>query len=289
MTVIPEPFAIVNGQTADGDQLEADLAIIRTISNGQLEAGINIQAASTGAALTGNSASGGSSGFVSRGDHQHVVRGFEQFASDPVSGNFVGRHYYDTTNNRVRMCIATPGTWVTSGNLAATDLPVHASRHAVGGPDPLSSNSVSETMFAARTIFQGLPSGDTRLVSDGNWTAAITGLNVTITTSQVAWLVINAAINNDGNTAPVVNLRVADASNNVLWMSASNQMSAAGSSNDAMQISAVYPVLLSASPVLKLQATATNHQGASASPIVSASQTRGSTTFSVTSLSVVVG
>jgi hypothetical protein len=288
MTVIPEPFAIVNGQTADGDQLEADLAIIRTISNGQLEAGINIQAASTGAALTGNSASGGSSGFVSRGDHQHVVRGFEQFASDPVSGNFVGRHYYDTTNNRVRMCIATPGTWVTSGNLAATDLPVHASRHAVGGPDPLSSNSVSETMFAARTIFQGLPTGDTTLTSDNNWAAVVTGLNVTITTSQVAWLIVHAAFNNGGTAKPTVAVRVADASNNVLWMSPAVRMGNSTGDTDNVHISGVYPVLLSASPVLKLQATTSAHD-ASNGPIVRQQTTKSSTTFNTTSLSVVVG
>ena len=132
MPTIPEPFAIVNGQTADGDQLEADLAIIRTICNGQLEAGVNVQAGSSGAALTGNSSTGGSSGFVSRSDHQHLVRGFEQATSDPSTGLFDGRTYYDTTNHRVRTCVpaTAPATSRTAQSAASDVGNAGSTRHA---------------------------------------------------------------------------------------------------------------------------------------------------------------
>lgn len=284
MTTIPEPFAIVNGQLADGDQLEADLAIVRSICNGQLEMGVNVQAGTSGTALTGNSSSGGSSGFGSRADHQHVVRGFEQFAADPSSGNFVGRHYFDTTNNRIRLCIATPGTWVTVGNLAASDLPIHSSRHATGGADPLPSNSISETMFAARTIFQGVPSADIPIGANA-WNDVVTGLAVTITTSQVAWLVVNCAYHNtSGSVSPVVTVRVVDGSSTVLWQSGGKQMSTSGANNDQQHESAVYPVALSASPTLRLQVN-----GSLSGVEVRKTQTSNGSAFAVTSLSVVVG
>lgn len=286
MTSIPEPFAIINGQRADGDQLEADLAIIRTICNGQLELGVNVQAGSTGSALTGNSSVGGSSGFGSRADHQHIIRGVERLTSDPTSGNDVGRMYYDTTNNRLRMCInaAGAGTWVTGPNLAASDLPIHSSRHATGGADPLPSNAVGETMFAARTIFEGVPSADVVTTANG-WNDVVTGLAVTVTNTQVAWLVVNIGIVNlNGSNSPVVTSRVLDASNNVLFQSSGHQMSTQGANNDQQSINAVMPVALSASPTLRLQVNA-NLAGVT----VRKSQTSNGSTFAVTKLQAVVG
>jgi hypothetical protein len=60
MTVVTEPFPLVPGQLADANQLEADIALMRTVINGQLEMGVNVQAGSS-SAIDGDSSSPGSS------------------------------------------------------------------------------------------------------------------------------------------------------------------------------------------------------------------------------------
>src|SRR6476469_2802518 len=150
MTTISQPFPLIPGTLADADQVQADVAQIISAVNGNLEAGVNVMAGPS-RAIDGDNSNPGGSNLVSRSDHTHTVRGVETLTADPAPK--VGRLYYNTVTNQLRMCIlVAPATWITVGNLAATDLPAHASRHASGGADPLSANSVAETMLKARTL-----------------------------------------------------------------------------------------------------------------------------------------
>jgi hypothetical protein len=282
MTVITEPFPLVPGQTADANQLEADLSLVRSVVNGQLEMGVNVQAGAA-SAIDGDASSPGSSALGARADHVHAVRGVEVLSADPSAK--VGRLYYNNVSNTLRMCIlASPATWVTIGNMSGTDLPAHASRHASGGADPMPNNSIAETMLKARTIFAGVPAADVN-PSANAWTDVVTGVAPTITVSQVAWLVINAGVSNtSGSNSPKYAFRVIDGAGACLYMSNNRQMSAAGANNDASPFSAVYPVLLAATPTLKLQVN-TDLTG----PRVLKSQTINAQVFAVTALQVVVG
>lgn len=283
MTTIPEPFALTPGQTADANQLEADLAAIRTICNGSLEMGVNVQAG-TPSALDGSSLLAGSSLLGARADHQHIVRGVEQLTADPTGTQTPGRLYYNTTTNQFRLCIAATPTWITIGNMAASDLPTHASRHATGGADPLSNNSISEPMFAARTITTGLPSADVTLSANA-WTDIITGVSPTITATQAATIYVNAGFNNSsGSNTPKVAFRVLDQNATVLHQTYPAQMGTSGGGNDQRPVSFSVPVSFAASPTLKLQADADT-----TGVTVWKSNTANGSTFGVTRMSVVVG
>lgn len=282
MTTVSQPFPLVAHTLADADQVQADLAQIIATINGNLEADVNVIAGPS-SAIDGDSSSPGGSNAVARSDHTHTVRGFEVLAADPIGK--LGRHYFNSVTKAVRLCILTsPDTWITVGNLTAADLPLHSARHASGSSDPLPANAVDETMFKARTIFTGVPAADVS-PSANAWTDVVTGLTPTITNSQVAWLVINAGVSNtSGSNSPKYAFRVIDGGGTCLYMSNNRQMSTAGANNDASPFSAVFPVLLAASPTLKLQVN-TDLSG----PRVLKSQTINAQVFAVTQLQVVVG
>ena len=112
----------------------------------------------------------------------------------------------------------------------------------------------------------------------------VTGLAVTVTGSQVAWLIVNACIGNtSGSNSPVATLRIIDGSSAILWQSGNHQLSTSGANHDADHMAAVYPILLSASPTLKLQVNSTL-----TGTIVRKSQTQNGSTFALTSLAVLV-
>jgi len=62
--------------------------------------------------LTGNVTAEGVAAALARADHAHKVQGVEQFASNPTSGHFVGRLYFNTTTEVLMVCIDAGGTYV---------------------------------------------------------------------------------------------------------------------------------------------------------------------------------
>ena len=172
--------------------------------------------------------------------------------------------------------------------MSGTDLPAHAIRHASGGADPMPNLSLSENMLRAKTIFQGVPAADVS-PSANAWTDVVTGLVVTVTTAagplgQVVILYLNALVQNtSGSNSPTVAIRVIDGAGTILCQTGTLQYSTQGANNDTAHINLTYPVLLTASPTLKMQVNA-NLSG----PVVRKNQTFNGSTFAVTSLAAVV-
>jgi hypothetical protein len=284
VTQLNYPFTFTPNTTADADQMMANLNANRAVVNGSLEGGTNVRTGIAGA-VSATSGEGGSL-LMARSDHTHAVQGLERFTTDPTSANFVGREYFNTTTNQTRLCIAlgSPDTWVSSGNPTAADLPAHASRHATGGPDALPANSVAQSMFAARTIYEGVPSADVS-PSANAWTDIITGLAVTVTATQLAWFIVNVAYHNTHATnVPQVAFRIEDGASAVLWQSPLKQISPNGGNSEFNDCTAIFPIVLAASPTLKLRANTS-----AAGLEVKKSQTVNASTFAVTRLQVVVG
>lgn len=282
MTTISQPFPLVAHTLADADQLQADVAQIIATVNGNLEADVNVIAGAS-SAIDGDTSNPGSSNAVARSDHTHTVRGLEVLAADPVGK--LGRMYFRSVDKAIRLCILTsPDTWITIGNLTAADLPLHASRHGSGASDPLPPNAVDQTMFKARTIYQAVPGSDIN-PSANAWTDVATGLVVTVTGTQLVWLIGTLAITNtSGSNSPTVTARIIDGAGTVLGQSHPRQFSTAGANNDADTIQIFVPVVLSASPTLKLQVN-TNIAG----PSVKQSDTTNGSVYAVTRLQAVVG
>lgn len=283
MSQIVLPFTFTPDTDANADEVMADLNAILGVANGSLEAGVNVRAGTAGAISSGSSE--GSSGFVARNDHTHSVQGVERLTGDPTSGNFVGREYFNTVTLQKRLCVAlgAPDSWITTANIAASDLPNHATRHGTGGADPLPANSVAQSMFAARTIYAAVPSADVA-PSANAWTDVAIGLAVTVVGTQLATIHVNALCQNTAANSPTVGLRVLDGSSNILLQTGSRQFGASGGGNDSTHIYAAKPVTLTSSPTLKLQVNA-NATGIS----VRKSQTLNASTFAVTALEVIVG
>jgi hypothetical protein len=133
------PFTINDGDPESAGPVMANYQAITAVVNGNLELGTNVLAAPP-AAQTGATTFEGSSTSGARADHLHAIRGFEQLTSDPTTNNFVGRCYTNTSTGKIRVCISAAGTgsWVTMGNLAASDLVAHQANHVAGGNDLLS-------------------------------------------------------------------------------------------------------------------------------------------------------
>jgi len=282
MTTVTEAFPLVPGTLADADALEADLSGIRTVINGQLEMGVNVQAGAA-AACDGDTSSPGSSLQGSHADHTHAIRGLEALSADPSAR--VGREYFNTVTKQTKLCIGVgPDLWVVTGNMSGTDLPTHASRHASGGADALPANSVDQTMFKARTLYQAFPGGDIT-VSANTWTDVATGLVVTVTGTQLVWLFGALAITNtSGSNSPTVTGQIIDGAGTVLAQRHPRQYGIQGGANDADTIHVIAPVVLSASPTLKLRVNA-NTTGIS---VKQSDNTNGSV-YAVTRLHAVVG
>jgi hypothetical protein len=98
------PFNISNGDPEDAGPVMANFQAITSVVNGGLELGTNVLTGPP-SAQTGAVSAPGSSPNAPRADHQHAIRGFEQFTSDPSSSNFVGRVYTNTSTGKIRMCV----------------------------------------------------------------------------------------------------------------------------------------------------------------------------------------
>jgi len=197
--------------TIDSSQVVADfLNLVRAV-NGNLDAD-NV--------MTGSSKPIGSRNFpgtgatLSRADHEHAVQGVEQLSADPTDGLKIGREYFNTVTLQKRMCIGTAGTgtWITTANLEATDVAIHALQHKDGGHDPLGDNTIIDRMKAAGAVVsQGIPS-DVAIPS-GTWTTVV-DLAVTTKNVQLVLVFMRAYfVNSSGANQPVMRLRLLDHTN----------------------------------------------------------------------------
>ena len=285
--VIFLPYNIANGNPLDASQVMANLTAILGATNGGLDSDNVISAAPVAQDSVGGLSAGSSSSFA-LADHKHILRAFEQLPGDPTTGNFVPREYYDTTNNRKRLCIAVDGsglgTWVTTGNGVAADVPNHASRHASGGADALSSGSVDQTMLS-RTVVTGTPTADVGLGS-GSWADVVTGVSPVVSgSSQLLTAIIQVgAVNSHASNNPSVAWRLIDQTSTTIWQSKAEKLAVSG--NPGASIAHVFCVawVATTSPTLKLQ-------GFADLVTVTANKTAtfGSSTGNATQLQVVVG
>lgn len=287
MGVIFLPYNIQNGNALDASQVMANLTELLAAINGGLDAD-NIVIASPVAQDSVGGLSAGSSSSLALADHKHIIRAFEQLPGDPTTGNFVSREYYDTTNNRKRLCIAVDGTgvgtWVTSGNGVSADVPNHAARHATGGPDALTVGSVDQTMLY-RTVVAGTPTADTGLGS-GAWQDVITGVSPPISGTQqlITCYMQIGSTNSHVSNNPTVAWRLVDQSANVIFQSKSEKMAASGNPGAGITHTFVVAFTATATPTLKLQ-------GFTDIGTVTAQKTAsfGSSSYAATQLLCVVG
>jgi hypothetical protein len=285
--VIFLPYTIANGNPLDASQVMADFTEILAAINGGLDADNVISAAPFAQDSVGGLSAGSSNAFA-LADHKHILRAFEQLPGDPTTGNFVSREYYDTTNNRKRLCIAVDGsgvgTWVTSGNGIAADVPNHSSRHATGGADPLPTGSVDQTMLN-RTITTGTPSADTAL-GTGSWADIITGVSPTVSGTQqlLVALIQLGYVNSHVSNNPSVAFRLIDQTSTVLWQSKAEKLAVSGNPGASATHGYMVGWVATSSPTLKLQ-------GFSDLGTVTANKTGtfGSSTGNTTQLQVVTG
>jgi hypothetical protein len=172
----------------------------------------------------GNTSSPGTSVSALRSDAQFTVQGMENSGSDPASGNFVGREYFNTVTLAKRLCIATAGsgTWVSAGNVAAADLVVHAAQHKDGGHDPLADNTLTDHMFAAKTnIFSASLASDSGNFSGTTWTNIQDLTTVATTTAQTLCVSVSLCLTSADSTGRNAQFRVLDvtASNTTIYKS----------------------------------------------------------------------
>jgi hypothetical protein len=161
------PFTINDGDPESAGPVMANYQAITAVVNGGLELGTNVLTGPP-SAQTGAATLEGSSTNAARADHQHAIRGFEQLASDPTTSLSLGRVYTNTGTGKIRQCISTAGSgsWVTIGNLDASELVAHQANHVAGGNDLLSPPRCKAT----RTGTVGIPDGTLTVV---NWTSEI--------------------------------------------------------------------------------------------------------------------
>lgn len=257
MAQVVYPFNPQNGDDADVSLLDSNFQTVAVQVNGNLEAGVNVR---TGAPSIQDSQSGlleGSANTLMRSDAKLVIRGMEPLASDPGTANFVGREYFNTSTLAKRMCIdaSSTGTWITTGNLSATDVPNHASRHAVGGPDALTANSVAASMLGRSGFTTAVPTADIP-VSAGAWTDVVTGITVTATgaSGQAALFIMNVAVNVTNSNTPTVHFRLLDDTPTSQWRTANINMGANGSANQNKHFTFVAPVNVVGTKIYKFQA-----------------------------------
>lgn len=260
MAQVVYPFNPQNGDDADVSLIDSNFQTVAVQVNGNLEAGVNVR---TGAPTVQDSTSGlseGSANTLMRSDAQFILRGFEQLAADPATNNKVGREYFNTATLQKRLCIdpTGTGTWITTGNLAATDLPNHSSRHAVGGPDALPNNSVAGSMLGRSGFIAGTCSASTVTIQSGTWTDIITGVTVTAsgTSGQAALFAVNVGLNVTNSNAPTIHFRVQDDTPTSVWRTTGHNMGANGTSNQTKVLAFPFLVNVVGTKIYKLQAVA---------------------------------
>jgi hypothetical protein len=260
LAAIDEPFNIANGDPGDADAVMANFNTIVNAINGGLELGSNVKAAAPTATIMGNTSSPGTSVSALRADAQFTLQGFENSSSDPSSSNFVGRTYYNTVNNQMRLCIATAGagTWVSMGNPLATELVLHAAQHADGAADQLTDTSVAARSRKSQTPAVIQLGSDVTSISTSTFT---TIADLAVTTTGVQTLAVIATLNFKSQHAtnkPNVFVRVRDhtAADVTIYRSNYHQMGNAGSGSDVAEKSYCfyYTVPATGARTLRLQA-----------------------------------
>lgn len=225
MGAINLPFNIVNDDPLDASQVMADLQAITQVANGGLEANTNV---STASAVTqpGSANSEGVAATIARSDHLHINQGFENLASDPTTGNFKGRVYWNTATNELRYCTDATGSG-TFGSFTPTaaELVIHAAQHKDGGHDPLADNTITDHMLAAKTnIFSATLGADHASISATNWSNIIDLTTVTTTGQQTLGIAMSLRFQTSGGGgSPNAQYRLVDltASNTTVWTSQS--------------------------------------------------------------------
>lgn len=203
MTVVALPYNIQPGDDEDADQVMANFNALKVTVNGDLTASDNVSVA-TAVTITGQSSSEGDSTALARANHQHTVRGIESLTADPTISNFVGRLYYNSSDNNVRLCTSSSGsgTFVTVAPLVAADLVAHAINHGAGGSDPLPDNTITNDMMG-RTIANTATMAADVFLGNNAYTDLITGISVTCSGTQVVTVTGQVTIYNVANTGGV--------------------------------------------------------------------------------------
>lgn len=223
MTAINLPYNIQNGGPLDADQVMANLNAITTIANGLLEADTNILVNAPPNSNIGSVNDEGTSAYLSRADHAHIIQGVEQVAALPTSGNFLGRLVYGTAGtiiNKLLMCTdAGVPTFTVFGNPAGADVAIHATEHKDGGHDPLPDGILTDHMKAARVIQSVAQGGTSADFSTSTWTNLIDLTTVATTGIQTLLIFVQGRIKNSNASANNWRLRIQDitAASAVIW------------------------------------------------------------------------
>ncbi len=222
MGAINLPNNIQNDDDLDAGVAMANWQAITQVANGGLEAATNV---STDTAVTqpGSTNSEGTAATLARSDHLHLIQGFENLASDPTTGNFKGRVYWNTATLELRYCTDSSGTgtWA-SLTPTALELVIHAAQHKDGGHDPLADNTITDHMFAAKTnIWTAMLVSDSANFSGTAWTDIISSIPVTTVTAQTLAISINLRFNNADSSSHNAAFRLVDvtASNTTIYKS----------------------------------------------------------------------
>jgi hypothetical protein len=252
--------------------VDANFSAILSELNGNLQAITNIQIASA-VAITGNQNLAGTSASLAASDHQHIVRGVENLTTNPTSGNFAGRIWYDTTTKQWKGISDLSGPTIkVLGNESATDLVQHASQHVDGAADQLADTSIAERSMKARTIAAATLAANVGPFTPATWTT-IVDLSVTTTGIQTLAVDVNVYIQNSEAQNRQVGLRVVDvtASNTTIWRSSGvQQMGATGSGSDQMALTAGFKYTVPATGARTLRVQAFGPSGTNLSAVKSA-------------------
>lgn len=183
MALLNFPYRPISGDSEVVEQIVADLDHLQDGINGGLQASTNFKVAAASTPLSGSSSAEGTSDSAARADHQHVIRGVEQLATQPTADHFAGRVYFNTTSNKHFVCIdPLAPTYEAFSNIDAADTVVHGARHGVGGADELPDLGVSSDMLG-RSIATTNLSADTNNIGT-SWTTIVTGSQFALPGSQ---------------------------------------------------------------------------------------------------------
>ena len=153
MGTITLPHRPAGSDTRQIAQILADFDAILAQANGNLQASTNV-AVATAVTNDGNANAAGSSSSLARADHTHMIQGVERRTGDPSSGHFVGRLYFNTTTEKIRVCLD-----------AAT--PVYRDVVAIPETAP-GAGSLPYADSSAAPVFTDAPSAGEALVWDGS-------------------------------------------------------------------------------------------------------------------------
>ena len=192
------PYRPVSGGPEIVEQLVANDDALSGTINGGLEADSNVSVGPPSAALTGAANAEGNSSTLLRSDAQFIIRGFEQLPSEPTSDHFLGRVYFDTSDNQLKRCTnPSTGAYTPFDNLGVAQVATHGSSHSQGSTDPLANGAISSAMMGRSVATKSLASDVSNLAKLG-YTTVLTCDPFTTATSQVVTLSGRLLINNAG-------------------------------------------------------------------------------------------